>query len=124
MVHKVFCGHDHPLQERDVLLSLNDKIITRVSDLDLMYDHDVLDTVIIREGKEVRLQVPTASTADLETDHVVIFCGALLHRPHHAVRQQVSRIHSEVYVSGRVSSFGVPPSSSSYPFGRSSFVGG
>lgn len=101
MVHKLFCGHEHPLQERDVLLSLNGKTITRVSDLDVMYDHEVLDTVIIREGKEMQLDVPTASTADLETDHVVIFCGALLHRPHFAVRQQVGKIHSEVYVSGR-----------------------
>ena len=87
-----------------MLLSLNGKTITRVSDLDVMYDQEVLDTVIIREGKEMQLDVPTASTADLETDHVVIFCGALLHRPHFAVRQQVGKIHSEVYVSGRVRS--------------------
>ncbi|KAK3067919.1 hypothetical protein LTS18_000888, partial [Coniosporium uncinatum] len=39
---------------------------------------------------------------DLETDRAVIFCGAILHRPHHAVRQQISKVHSDVYISGRM----------------------
>jgi len=47
------------------------------------------------------LKVPTIPTEDLETDRAVIFCGAVLHRPHHAVRQQISKLHSEVYVSAR-----------------------
>lgn len=104
MVGKVSCGPDQPLKERDVVLTLNGTLVTRVSDLDIMYDQAVLDTVIIRDRQEMRLDVPTVSTEDLETDHVVIFCGALLHRPHHAVRQQISKIHSEVYVSARVCS--------------------
>jgi hypothetical protein len=66
-----------------------------------MYDHAVLDTVVLRYRQEVRLQVPTIPADDLETDHAVIFCGAVLHKPHHAVRQQISRLHSGVYVSAR-----------------------
>lgn len=89
------------LREGDVVLSLNGKIITRVTELDVMYDHEVLEAVIVRDTKEITLQVPTAPAYDLETDRVVSFCGAVLQRPHHAVRQQISKLHSEVYISAR-----------------------
>lgn len=94
-------GESGALLEGDVILSLNGKIITRVSELDVMYNHDVLDTVIVRDCVEMKLNVPTVSADDLETDRAVSFCGAVLHRPHHAVRQQISKLHSEVYVSAR-----------------------
>ncbi|KAI2464537.1 Pro-apoptotic serine protease NMA111 [Annulohypoxylon bovei var. microspora] len=89
------------LLEGDVILTLNDKIITRVSELDVMYSHEVLDAVIVRESKEMRLQVPTSPADDLETNHAISFCGAVLHVPHLAVRQQISKLPSEVYVSAR-----------------------
>ncbi|TAQ91300.1 hypothetical protein B7494_g376 [Chlorociboria aeruginascens] len=89
------------LLEGDVILSLNGKIITRVSELDVMYDHEVLDAVIVRDCVEMELKLPTVSANDLETDRAISFCGAVLHRPHLAVRQQISKLHSEVYVSAR-----------------------
>lgn len=101
MVRKVDSGHEHGLQEGDVILTLNGKLITRVSDLDIMYDNDVLDAVVVRKREQLRIKVLTVPTEDLETDRAVIFCGATLHRPHHAVRQQISKVHSDVYVSAR-----------------------
>lgn len=106
MVRKIDCtpstGKDsQSLQEGDIILTLNDQLITRVSELDVMYDNEYLDALIVRAGEEMRLKVPTIPTQDLETDRAVVFCGAVLHRPHHAVRQQISRLHSEVYVSAR-----------------------
>ena len=106
MVRKIDCapttGKDsQSLQEGDIILTLNGQLITRVSELDIMYDNEYLDALIVREGKEMTLKVPTIPTQDLETDRAVIFCGAVLHRPHHAVRQQISKLHSEVYVSAR-----------------------
>lgn len=89
------------LIEGDVILTLNGKIITRVSELDVMYDHEVLDAVIMRDTEELSTKLPTVSADDLETDKAISFCGAILHRPHHAVRQQISKLHSEVYVSAR-----------------------
>lgn len=89
------------LLEGDVILSLNGKIITRVSELDVMYDHKVLDAIIVRDCVEMNVKIPTVSANDLETDRAISFCGAILHRPHHAVRQQISKLHSEVYVSAR-----------------------
>jgi S1-C subfamily serine protease len=107
-------GDSGALMEGDVLLSLNGKIITRVSELDVMYDHEILDAIIVREGQEINVKIPTVDANDLETDAALSFCGAILHRPHHAVRQQISKLHSEVYVSSRArgspaSQYGLAP---------------
>lgn len=106
IVRKIDCapptGYDsQSLQEGDIILTLNGQLITRVSELDIMYDHEYLDALVVRGGQELTLKVPTIPTEDLETDRAVIFCGAVLHRPHHAVRQQISKLHSDVYVSAR-----------------------
>ena len=106
MVRKVDCaspsGQDSDaFKEGDIILTLNDNLITRVSEFDIMYDNDYLEALIVRNKKFMKLKVPTIATEDLETDRAIIFCGAVVHRPHHAVRQQISKIHSEVYVSAR-----------------------
>ena len=92
------------LQDGDIILTLDGRLITSVSELDIMYDKEVLDALVVRNGQEKRIQVPTVPTEDLETDHAVVFCGAVLQKPHHAVRQQISKLHSEVYVSAGVGS--------------------
>lgn len=108
MVRKVDCpppsftSETSSLQEGDIILTLDGQLITRVSELDIMYDKEELDALIVRDGQEMRIQIPTVPTEDLETDHAVVFCGAVLQKPHHAVRQQISKLHSEVYVSARV----------------------
>lgn len=107
MVRKIDCppsiGADDSqnLKEGDIILTLNGQLITRVSEFDIMYTNAVLTALVVRNGQELTLQVPTLPTTDLETTRAVIFCGAILHRPHHAVRQQISKLHSEVYVSAR-----------------------
>ncbi|KAK7418369.1 hypothetical protein QQX98_003989 [Neonectria punicea] len=90
------------LLEGDIILTLNGKMCTTISDFDVMYAHEFLDAVIVRECEEMQLQLPTVSADGTETDHAVSFCGAILHRPHQAVRQQISKLHSEVYVSSRI----------------------
>ncbi|KAI1386413.1 Pro-apoptotic serine protease NMA111 [Hypoxylon trugodes] len=89
------------LREGDIILTLNGKIITRVSELDVMYSHEILEAIIVRESGEMNLQVPTSPADNVETDHAISFCGAVLHVPHLAVRQQISKLPSEVYVSAR-----------------------
>lgn len=107
MVRKVDCaaasgGPDiQSLQEGDIILTLNDQLITRVSEFDIMYHSTTLSALIVRNGQELRIDVPTIPTTDLDTTHALVFCGAVIHRPHHAVRQQISKLHSEVYVSAR-----------------------
>ena len=102
MVRKIDSGHDDGFLEGDLILSLDDKLITRVKDFDIMYDREELDALVLRKRQETQIKVRTVPTEDLNTDRAVIFCGAVVHRPHHAVRQQISKIHSDVYISGRV----------------------
>jgi S1-C subfamily serine protease len=121
MVRKVDSGHEDGLNEGDILLTLNGRLITRAPDLDVMYNNDFLDAVVVRKRQEMSFKVPTVPTEDLETDRVVNFCGATLHRPHQAVRQQISKIHSDVYISSRARGspaymYGLAPVSRS-PFG-------
>ncbi|KAF1963628.1 Pro-apoptotic serine protease NMA111 [Byssothecium circinans] len=101
MVRKVDSGHEDGLQEGDILLTLNGTLVTRSHHLDVMYSNDHLDAVVVRKRQMMSLKVPTVPTRDLETDRVVSFCGATLHRPHQAVRQQISKIHSDIYISSR-----------------------
>jgi hypothetical protein len=89
------------LLEGDILLTLNNKLITKISELDIMYSQEFLEATIVRDCQELNLKLPTVCADDVETDHAVSFCGAILHRPHHAVRQQISKLFSEVYVSAR-----------------------
>lgn len=92
---------NHSLKEGDVMLSLNDRLITQLPDLDIMYEKESLDALIIREGKETPLRVLTMPTEDLDVTHALVFCGAVLQKPHHAVLQQITKLHSQVYVSAR-----------------------
>ncbi|KAH6632767.1 trypsin-like cysteine/serine peptidase domain-containing protein [Chaetomium tenue] len=89
------------LLEGDVVLSLNGKIITKISDLDIMYSNEQLDAVLVRNCEELSLKLDTVAADDVETTRAVSFCGAIFHAPHHAVRQQISKLFSEVYVSAR-----------------------
>jgi pro-apoptotic serine protease NMA111 len=102
MVRKVDAGNIGGLAEGDILLTLNESLITRVDGLDVMYNHEKLTAVIVRKQEQLTLEIPTVPTSELETDRVVVFCGAVLHRPHHAVRQQISKVHSDIYVSARM----------------------
>jgi S1-C subfamily serine protease len=101
MVRKVDSGHRNGLKEGDILLTLNGKLVTRSPDLDVRHNQNFLEAVIVRKGEEKTINVPTVATQDLATDCLIHFCGATLHRPHQAVRQQITRIHSEVYISSR-----------------------
>lgn len=114
MVRKVDCppatftSDVDSFQEADIILTLDGQLVTRVSELDVMYEKEILEALIVRNGQEMRIRVPTVPTEDLETDRAVVFCGAVLQKPHHAVRQQISKLHSEVYVSARVSKSYIP----------------
>ena len=103
MVRKLDADNpDGGFKEGDIILTLNGQLVTRVADFDVMYSKESLDAVIVRRKKQMELKVPTILTTDLETDRAVLFCGAIIQAPHHAVRQQISKLHSKVYCSGRV----------------------
>ena len=101
MIRKVDADNISPLQEGDIILTLNGALVTRTGHLDVMYDQQTLSAEIVRKSQQQSIELPTVSTSELETDRLVVFCGLIIHRPHHAVRQAVSTVHSGIYISAR-----------------------
>ncbi|KAF9291576.1 hypothetical protein BGZ88_006818 [Linnemannia elongata] len=89
------------LQELDLILSINGKVITRMYELDVQYDATELDIVVLRKKAEVKLTVPTEPISGQGTNRLVIWAGAMMHEPHKAVLQQSKTLPSRVYVSAR-----------------------
>ncbi|KAK0100759.1 hypothetical protein ONS95_007209 [Cadophora gregata] len=87
------------LLEGDIILTLNDNIITRLSETEIQDDAEVLKARVVRYGEEVDLELDTVLADDFETKRVVLFCGATLQPPHHAARLRVGKSPSEVFVS-------------------------
>ncbi len=98
-VYKTAFGPCNVLTEGDIILALNDKIVTKVSDLGGQYDNEELEFTIVRQKKQMKIKVPTVPIEGIETDHIVVWCGAVLQKPHQAVRQQMKKLNSGVYVS-------------------------
>ncbi|KAI1317355.1 hypothetical protein EDD11_008535 [Mortierella claussenii] len=89
------------LQELDLILSINGKVITRMYELDVQYDATELEVVVLRKKVEVKMTVPTEEVDGNGTSRLVIWAGAMMHEPHKAVLQQSKTLPSRVYVSAR-----------------------
>lgn len=98
-VHKVDADHTGGLNEGDVLLTLNDKLVTCSPDLDVMCNNEFLDAVVVRKLEEKSIKVSTATTEEFETDRLILFCGATFQSPHRALHQHMRSIPSGVYLS-------------------------
>lgn len=92
---------DYQLRETDMVITLNEKLVTDLSVFGELYYSDNITATVVRDGKEMTLSIPTTSTEHLETSQAVLFCGALIQQPHYAVRQLMSSLPSEVYVCTR-----------------------
>lgn len=95
-------NNSRALLEGDIILTLKGSIITRLSELDITDDAEVLDARVVRYGEEVKLELQTVLADDFETKRAVLFCGATLQPPHHAARLRVGKPPSEVFVSSVV----------------------
>lgn len=91
-------GGHNGLLEGDLILTIDGKLCSRASHLDLTFKRS-LSAHVVRDGKEIDVRVETYPLQDLETSRAISFCGALLQRPHLSARQQLSELPSEVYVS-------------------------
>lgn len=90
-----------PLNTGDIVLSVNGKLVKEMRDLSVMYDSDTLNFKVVRHKKEIDIVVPTLDTNILNTQRVIFWCGAIIQAPHHGVRQQMEKIPSDVYITGR-----------------------
>ncbi|KAI8085430.1 trypsin-like cysteine/serine peptidase domain-containing protein [Thamnidium elegans] len=83
----------------DVILSVNGKLVTRMSHMMLVHQQDNIDMIILRDGKELNVNVPMSEFSGYETTRVIGWQGALIQRPYKAVLEQVRNVPAGVYVS-------------------------
>ncbi|CAO3702707.1 unnamed protein product [Rhizopus stolonifer] len=81
----------------DVILSVNGKLATRMSDIKC--DQDQVEMIILRDGQEQTVQVPMSVLSGFETTRVIGWQGALIQMPYKSVLEQVKHVPVGVYVS-------------------------
>ncbi|ORX44948.1 trypsin-like serine protease [Hesseltinella vesiculosa] len=94
------------LQVGDLVLSIQDQLMTRLSDLTRVLEHEInggnsdhVNMCILRKGKELVVRVPLTNFSGYETTRVVGWQGALIQRAYKAVLEQVRHDTLGVYVS-------------------------
>jgi S1-C subfamily serine protease len=104
--------HKPELEHRDVVLAINGKQVFDQTDINRCLDEDVVNFKIVRRKKEMDIEVPTVEVKP--TDHIVIWSAVVVQAPHHAVRQAMLNLPSQVYVTARpkgspVAGYGINP---------------
>ncbi|KAJ2307136.1 hypothetical protein IWW55_001122 [Coemansia sp. RSA 2706] len=84
------------LQELDVIISINGRLMLHIDDLEVQNTCDALELVVLRNGKELTLQVETTEY-DRGVDKLVFWCGATFQAPYMALRLQSSKAPSGVH---------------------------
>lgn len=87
------------LREGDLILSANNTPVTNFRDLDLEFHEKELSLVVLRDGQEMNITVPTAPISGLGTQRIVSWAGVLLQEPHRAAAQQRKTLPEGVYSS-------------------------
>ncbi|CCE64656.1 hypothetical protein TPHA_0I01500 [Tetrapisispora phaffii CBS 4417] len=105
-VTRVSCTNDDvKLETGDVILSVNDQLVTKMNQLNGIVSEygsersQTLTFKVVREGKIIDLPIKTVYVK--ETDQFVVFAGCIVQAPHHAVKQAMLNLPSEVYVTFR-----------------------
>lgn len=89
------------LDELDLILTINGKVVTRMQETDVQYESDELDMTILRQKKEMNVKVKTSLESGDGTSRIVFWAGAMLTEPHKAVLQQSKSLPSRIYISSR-----------------------
>lgn len=84
----------------DIVLSIDGKPVYGITDITAQSTKDKLAFKIVRKRQELEIEVPTVEIKP--TNHLVFWCGAVLQAPHHAVRQSMMNLPSQVYVTNRM----------------------
>ncbi|KAJ2359064.1 hypothetical protein IWW50_000262 [Coemansia erecta] len=85
------------LEVGDVVLQVNGRNVEHINDV-ASFECDSVQLTIIRHGRELTLDVPTAPLQGINTNRIVHWAGMSLQQPYHAVLQQATRPVSDVFM--------------------------
>jgi len=86
------------LQNTDLLVTLDGHPVTRMGQLEDLWDRASAELVVLRDGVEVSLTIPTVAPSASGVDRVVSWAGMLLHAPHLEVAAQRGERNGGVYI--------------------------
>ena len=89
----------YPLRNSDIVLTLDNKAITKASDFEYISEQQSIPACIFRDGRVLTVEAPTIPAADLDVLSYISFCGTILHKPSLAIRMDIHPIHSQLYIA-------------------------
>jgi S1-C subfamily serine protease len=87
------------LREADLLLSLNGRTVTRMLAIEEASRAAEASLVVLRDGKEVEVGLPTVPLPTLGVERVLSWAGLTLHDAHYEVEHQYGRPMPGVYIA-------------------------
>jgi S1-C subfamily serine protease len=76
------------LRDGDLLLAVNGGPVSRFRDVELATQLPAVSLTILRDGKEVGLDVETVALGGRDIDRLLLWAGTVLHAPHRAMSAQ------------------------------------
>ncbi len=83
----------------DLLLSIDDKIITNFRDVEVATQKQSVKLTIARDDEVIDIDLDTVTLSGKGTDRVLIWAGAFLQEPHRAIKTRFGITEPGVYVS-------------------------
>ncbi|NND65702.1 MAG: PDZ domain-containing protein [Gammaproteobacteria bacterium] len=96
------------LQPGDLLLAVDDQVVTRFIDVERASQKASVELTIWRDDQMLELDVATVALESTGANRILLWGGAILHEPHRAVREISSRYPTGAYVA--YYSYGSPAS--------------
>lgn len=99
-VRQVVGSDDNPLMVGDILLQVGDSIPSTFSDLERLFQHPIVDVIVLRDGRELRLQVTAQPFRGQTTRRALLWAGSLLQEPHFELAYQRGNTTKGVFITG------------------------
>ena len=89
-VSRVVAGSaaERVLKEGDLLLAVNGHALNRFREVELAAQSPKVALTVLRDGRELALEVETAALLGRDIDRLLMWAGAVLHAPHRAMAAQ------------------------------------
>jgi pro-apoptotic serine protease NMA111 len=83
-------SHGEGLQIGDIVIEINENPVIRITDTHVLTEVDSARILVSRNGEELLLTVPTYELQSEWTEMIVCWAGAVFHRTHDPVLEQIS----------------------------------
>lgn len=87
------------LRDTDLLLAVDGRPLTRMWELEALYERASVQVTVLRDADELTFELPTTLLDGSGVDRVVSWAGIIMHAPHHEVSAQQGIKGDGVYIA-------------------------